>query len=34
VKEAVDAGRVPRSRYQSYLEIVTSVRERAKNKRW
>jgi ribosome biogenesis GTPase len=34
VKAAVDAERVPRSRYQSYLDILIGVRERAKNRRW
>jgi ribosome biogenesis GTPase len=34
VKTAVEDGRIPASRYQSYVDIVTSVRERAKKKQW
>lgn len=34
VKAAVEAGRIPASRYQSYLEIMAGVRERAKKKQW
>jgi ribosome biogenesis GTPase len=34
VKEAVDKERVPRSRYQSYIDILSDVRERAKKKQW
>jgi ribosome biogenesis GTPase len=34
VKEAVEAERVPRSRYQSYLDILAGIRERTKKKQW
>jgi ribosome biogenesis GTPase len=34
VKAAVEAGRIPSSRYQSYLDILSGVRERAKKKKW
>jgi len=34
VKSAVEAGQVPRSRYQSYLDILAGVRERARKKQW
>jgi ribosome biogenesis GTPase / thiamine phosphate phosphatase len=34
VKAAVEAGRIPSSRYQSYLEILAGIRERAKKKQW
>ncbi|HEX6790684.1 MAG TPA: ribosome small subunit-dependent GTPase A [Candidatus Krumholzibacteria bacterium] len=34
IKAAVEAGRIPASRYQSYLDILTGIRERAKNKQW
>jgi ribosome biogenesis GTPase len=34
VKAAVEAERVPRSRYQSYLDMLTGIRERAKKKQW
>jgi len=33
VKEAVEGARIPRSRYQSYLDILSGIRERAK-KQW
>jgi ribosome biogenesis GTPase len=34
VKAAVEDGRIPGSRYQSYVDIVGAVRERAKKKQW
>jgi ribosome biogenesis GTPase len=34
VKAAVEAQRIPRSRYQSYLDILAGIRERAKKKKW
>jgi ribosome biogenesis GTPase len=34
VKTAVAEGRIPRSRYQSYLDIMAGVREREKKKHW
>lgn len=34
IKEAVEAGRIPPSRYQSYLDILVGIRERAKKKQW
>jgi len=34
VKAAVEAQRVPQSRYQSYLDILAGIRERAKKKQW
>lgn len=34
VKEAVEQERIPASRYQSYLDILTGIRERAKKKQW
>jgi ribosome biogenesis GTPase len=34
VKAAVEGGRVPLSRYQSYLDILVGIRERAKKKQW
>lgn len=34
VKAAVEAGRISASRYQSYLDIMAGVRERAKKKQW
>jgi ribosome biogenesis GTPase / thiamine phosphate phosphatase len=34
VKTAVEAGQIPDSRYQSYLDILAGIRERAKKKQW
>jgi ribosome biogenesis GTPase len=34
VKAAVEDGRIPRARYQSYLDILAGIRERAKKKQW
>jgi ribosome biogenesis GTPase len=34
IKAAVEAERIPQSRYQSYLDILAEMRERAKNKQW
>jgi ribosome biogenesis GTPase len=34
IKLAVETGRIPESRYQSYLEILVGIRERAKKKQW
>jgi ribosome biogenesis GTPase len=34
VKAAVEEGRIPPSRYQSYLDILAGIRERAKKKQW
>ncbi len=34
VKEAVAQERIPQSRYQSYLDILAGIRERAKKKQW
>ena len=34
VKAAVEAGRIPLSRHQSYLDILAGIRERAKKKQW
>jgi ribosome biogenesis GTPase len=34
VKAAVEAGRVPPSRYQSYLDILDGIRQRVKKKSW
>ena len=34
VKAAVEDERIPQSRYQSYLDILAGIRERAKKKQW
>ena len=34
VKAAVETGRIPLSRHQSYLDILAGIRERAKKKQW
>jgi hypothetical protein len=34
VRTAVEAERIPQSRYQSYLDILAGIRERAKKKQW
>jgi putative ribosome biogenesis GTPase RsgA len=34
VKEAVLQERLPQSRYQTYLDILAGIRERAKKKQW
>jgi ribosome biogenesis GTPase len=34
VKAAVEDGRIPPSRYQSYLDILSGVREVQKKKKW
>ena len=34
VKVALEAGQIPPSRYESYLEILVGIRERAKHRQW